>query len=76
MAGTDWQPVMCCICAGRVEERQPDPVLVTISSRSGSRQDVFAHVACLRDVIHVSVPLLVGLSDLDKGEQEGEGADG
>jgi hypothetical protein len=47
----------CCFCGMTVTTKPPDPVPITIPLEDGGTQHLFAHLQCLQDVLHPSVPL-------------------
>jgi len=51
---TDFQ---CCFCGQAIVERGTDPVTLNIPVDGGGTQQLPCHAACLRRVLHPSVPL-------------------
>lgn len=50
----------CSFCGTRIEKSHTDPVFVVIPLRGcgdGASQTLSVHLACLRRVVHPSVPL-------------------
>jgi hypothetical protein len=47
----------CCFCGQTIAERGPDPVTLNIPLDGGGTQQLPCHAACLRRVLHPSVPL-------------------
>jgi hypothetical protein len=58
----------CCFCGQTIAHRPPDPVDVVMSIPDGADQGFFAHIACIKRVLHPSVPLyLEHLTTSDDG---------
>ena len=55
-ANSDYQ---CCFCGQSIEEQGSDPVTLNIPLEGGGTQQLPCHAACLRRVLHPSVPLAV-----------------
>jgi hypothetical protein len=53
----------CGFCGTAIEKSPTDPVFLGISLPNGGNQAIFAHLACLRRVIHPSVPLALFETD-------------
>jgi hypothetical protein len=49
----------CCFCGHPIEEKGHDPVTLNIPLDDGGTQQLPCHEACLRRVLHPSVPLAV-----------------
>ncbi len=49
----------CCFCGRPIEEKGHDPVTLNIPLDDGGTQQLACHEACLRNVLHRSVPLAV-----------------
>ena len=51
---------MCRFCGQTIQPCQPDPLTLLITLSPGEpQQQIFAHRACLRRVIHSTIPLFV-----------------
>ena len=50
---------ICCFCGQVIEDRLPDPVLLTITLPEGAQQYLSCHLRHLRSVLHQSVPLYI-----------------
>lgn len=51
---------ICCFCGNPIKPSQSDPVEIAINLSDGGAQGLQAHLACLREHLHESVPLAVG----------------
>jgi hypothetical protein len=47
----------CCFCGEAIVNKKPDPVQIVIPIPDGGNQELFAHIECLRNHLHNSVPL-------------------
>jgi hypothetical protein len=47
----------CCFCGNSIEPAAPDPVPLGIRLQHGASQEIFAHAACLRQLLHPSIML-------------------
>ena len=51
------QRFQCCFWSKSIENAARDPVGIVIPLEGGGTQELFCHLACLRRVLHPSVPL-------------------
>ena len=63
MAGSSIESVVCCICGKACEFRSAVQLSLRTTDESDEVQHAYAHKACLRGVIHESVPLHPDLED-------------
>ena len=49
----------CCFCGRPIEKRGNDPVTLNIPLDDGGTQQLPCHAACLKRVLHPSVPVAV-----------------
>jgi hypothetical protein len=47
----------CSFCGKKIEKSITDPVFIIIPLAKGGRQELLAHLTCLKGVVHPSVPL-------------------
>ncbi len=47
----------CCFCGQAIVDRDSDPITLNIPLDGGGTQQLPCHAACLRRVLHPSVPL-------------------
>jgi hypothetical protein len=52
----------CCFCGQTIAEREPDPVMLNFAVEGGGGQELPSHAACLRRLVHPSVPLAVSIN--------------
>lgn len=57
MAGNKVESVACCICEEQCEFHSAVRLSLQTTDESDEVQHLYAHKACLRGVIHESVPL-------------------
>jgi hypothetical protein len=56
---TDTSQIQCCFCGQSVASSGTDPVSITLPVPDGGTQELWSHAACLRRVLHPSVPLAI-----------------
>jgi len=47
----------CCFCGSSIADSAVEPVTLTVEVEDGDVQALYSHVACLRRVLHPSVPV-------------------
>ncbi len=50
----------CCFCGKHVEHGGIEPIQLTVVLENDAEQNLYCHAACLRKVLHPSVPLALG----------------
>lgn len=63
MAGSNIESAVCCICGEECEFHSAVRLSLRATDESDEVQHLYAHKACLRGVIHKSVPLHPDFTD-------------